>query len=87
MGDVVQALRSYQQADQDGVMVRVSRQACEEGAAMIEDLHRRAYYFESEEARLRHALEIIAGRKQCVDNLMSNVDVARAALDATRDDV
>jgi multidrug resistance efflux pump len=31
--------------------------------------------------RLRAALEIIAGRRQCLDNLMGNVDVARAALD------
>lgn len=31
-------------------------------------------------AALREALEIIAGRRQCVDNLLSNADVARAAL-------
>jgi len=31
--------------------------------------------------RLTVALEIIAGRQQCIDNLMSNVDVACAALD------
>lgn len=30
--------------------------------------------------RLRAALRIIAGYEQCIDNLMSNVDVARAAL-------
>jgi len=35
----------------------------------------------TENARLREALEIIAGRRQCLDNLMSNVDVACAALD------
>lgn len=33
-------------------------------------------------ADLTTALEIIAGRRQCVDNLMSNVDVAVAALSA-----
>lgn len=32
---------------------------------------------------LRRALRIIAGREQCADNLMSNVDVAIAALDTT----
>lgn len=37
-GDVVAALRSYQQADADGVMVLVARQACEDGAAEIERL-------------------------------------------------
>ena len=30
--------------------------------------------------RLRLALRIIAGEQQCIDNLMSNGDVARAAL-------
>jgi hypothetical protein len=31
-------------------------------------------------ARLVEALSIIAGEKQCIDNLMSNVDIARAVL-------
>ena len=35
-------------------------------------------------ARLREALKIIAGRQQCLDNLMSNVDVACAALDGEK---
>lgn len=35
---------------------------------------------EVERDRLREALRIIAGYQQCIDNLMSNVDVARAAL-------
>ena len=30
----------------------------------------------------REALEIIAGRRQCIDNLMGNTDVALAALAA-----
>jgi hypothetical protein len=30
--------------------------------------------------RLRLALRIIAGKEQCIDNLMSNADVALAAL-------
>lgn len=30
--------------------------------------------------RLRLALRIIAGYEQCLDNLMSNADIARAAL-------
>lgn len=34
----------------------------------------------AERDRLREALEIVAGYRQCMDNLMSNVDVARAAL-------
>lgn len=32
-------------------------------------------------AELETALRIIAGREQCIDNLMSNVEVACAALD------
>ena len=38
MSNVVEALRAYQQGDADGVMVLVSRQACDEGAAEIERL-------------------------------------------------
>jgi predicted RNase H-like nuclease (RuvC/YqgF family) len=34
----------------------------------------------AENARLREALEIIAGKLQCVDNLMGNVEIAAAAL-------
>lgn len=37
---LVEALRSYSQADEDGVTVKVSRQACDEGAALIEELTR-----------------------------------------------
>jgi len=33
--------------------------------------------------RLRAALEIIAGRRQCVDNTLGNVLIARDALDYT----
>ena len=36
--DLIEALRSYQQADEDGVMVLVSRQACDEAADEIERL-------------------------------------------------
>ena len=38
---------------------------------------------EREDARrMRQALRIIAGREQCIDNLMSNADIADAALSA-----
>ena len=36
----------------------------------------------AENARMREALEIITGMRQCADNLMSNGDVARCALAA-----
>ena len=35
---------------------------------------------DAENKRLREALEIIAGDRPCLDNLMGNVDVAREAL-------
>ncbi len=38
MTTALEALRAYQQADEDGVMVLVSRQACDECAAEIERL-------------------------------------------------
>lgn len=41
---------------------------------------------EAENQRLRFALRIIAGYGQCLDNLMSNSDIARAALRSTRED-
>lgn len=41
-----EALRSYQQADEDGVIVKVSRQACDEAATALSRLSR-----ENEELR------------------------------------
>ena len=49
-------------------------------ASKLDDAEGRAEAAERENAELRVALEIIAGRRQCIDNLMSNVDVANAAL-------
>ena len=39
--DVLDALRNYHQADEDGVMVLVSRQACDEAIAEIDRLNER----------------------------------------------
>lgn len=36
--ELIKALKSYQQADQDGVMVLVSRQACDEAAGLLQDI-------------------------------------------------
>jgi hypothetical protein len=41
MDGLIKALRAYQQADIDGVMVVVSRQACEEAATELEKLEHR----------------------------------------------
>ena len=40
--EIAEALRAYQQGDMDGVMVLVSRQACEEGSEWLERLNREA---------------------------------------------
>ena len=48
-GELCKALTSYQQADEEGVMVLVSRQACDEAATRIRALA-------SENERLRKAL-------------------------------
>lgn len=44
------------------------------------DNKERADKAEAEVARLREALEIIAGKRQCINNLMSDKDIAREAL-------
>lgn len=51
--EIAAALRAYQQGDMDGVMVLVSRQACDEGAEWLERLNREAEvrYYEREQAR------------------------------------
>ena len=53
MDDLVKALRAGEQADMDGTLVKVSRQACEEAADAIEAL-------QAEAARLRGVLRKIA---------------------------
>ena len=45
-----------------------------------DELKDRIAELEAEVKRLREALEIIAGKRQCINNLMSNVEIAEAAL-------
>lgn len=63
--EIAAALRSYQQADMDGVAVLVSRQACDEGADWLERLNREAEvrYYEREQARARveTAVKLLTG--------------------------
>lgn len=49
-------------------------------AWVIANLREQRADLEAENAKLREALEIIAGKRQCIDVLMGNADVARAAL-------
>lgn len=64
--EIAAALRAaYQQGDMDGVMVLVSRQACDEGADWLERLEREAEvrYYEREQARARvdAAVKLLTG--------------------------
>jgi ribosomal protein L12E/L44/L45/RPP1/RPP2 len=56
------------------------RNALRDAADEIERLRRQLAEAQAEIERLRCALRIIAGQEQCIDNLMSNGDVARATL-------
>ena len=49
-------------------------------ANLIREQHANIERMKDENERLREALEIIAGHRQCVDPLMGNQDVAIAAL-------
>lgn len=63
--EVAAALRAYQQGDMDGVMVLVSRQACDEGAEWLERLNReaevRCYEREQARARVETAVKLLTG--------------------------
>ena len=63
--EIAEALRAYQQGDMDGVMVLVSRQACEEGAEWLERLNLEAevFYHERQHARacLDNAVRLLSG--------------------------
>jgi hypothetical protein len=63
MYKMIEALRSGTQADADGSMVIVSRQACEEAADEIEQLRRKN----------EHLLSCINGiSRQCADMVKAN---------------
>lgn len=64
--ELIEALRDYKQADEEGVMVLVSRQACEEAAALIED------YDNEDEAEARESpCSAIARRHGCTCRMES----------------
>lgn len=76
MDDLVKALRSGEQADMDGTLVKVSRQACEEAADAIEalkaklrDMHRRA---QAAEAALREPIEAAAPERRTLGRMLAN---------------
>ena len=95
MDELVKALRAGEQADMDGTLVKVSRQACEEAADAIEAL-------QAEMTRLRK-LDVEYGRVEvaiimadphfdgdsdhanCADKLIASVQRMKAPLDEARD--
>lgn len=54
----------------------------DDGADVIDNLSTAVASLHAQNEALVFALEIIAGKRQCLDNLMSHADVARAALSA-----
>lgn len=69
--DEIERLRAWAEAaeaERDGAIAEQSEEV------------RRRIEAEAERDRLRLALRIIAGQEQCLDNLMSHADIARAAL-------
>jgi len=86
MTDIVERLR--EQASFDGVPNSLESEAADEIERLMAEhddyvirANANVCELNREIERLTAALEIIAGRRQCIDNLMSNVDVACAALD------
>jgi hypothetical protein len=85
---LIEALKSYQQADEDGVMVLVSRQACDEAADTISAL-------QAENERLRAGLvradsEAERGQNGSAAHAQGQLTavriILRAALQSTEDD-
>lgn len=72
---LMEAIRAYEQADMEGVMVRVSREACDKAADTIERLS-------AEKAELKNKVDFLEGVMAC-DQIVSNELAARiAALEA-----
>lgn len=57
-----------------------ARWAIRAGVNRIEALESALATVKAEAEKMREALEIIVGKRPCIDNLMSNVDVALWAL-------
>lgn len=66
-------------------MLKITHEGGGEAAGLnvvdaLENMHQQLLATQAHAARMENALEIIAGRRQCIDNLLSNVDIANAAL-------
>lgn len=68
-----------EQGKYDAVVAGFDRLAATQNE-IVHQITSRAEAAEAKVERLTEALEIIAGRRPCIDNLMGNIDVARAAL-------
>ncbi len=86
MDDLIKALRSGEQADMDGTLVKVSRQACEEAADAIEALQAqlaevrdKALEDAAQTAETRHGVWLGLGADCLVDDDISACsDIATA---------
>lgn len=83
MDDLVKALRSGEQADMDGILVKVSRQACEEAADAIEALQARVAEKDAEIARLHAAARDVVRAYQ-EENFMRHADMHPASCGCLR---
>lgn len=80
---LVNALRSGEQADMDGTMVRVSRQACEEAADM---LTAQAAKLAEAEAVAEGALMILMDERSHADRLAEALEPAKTIFQIYEDD-
>ena len=91
MDELVKALRSGEQADMDGTLVKVSRQACEEAADAIEALQARldevrdkALEDAAQTAETRHGVWLGLGADCLVDDDISACSDIAAAIRAMK---
>lgn len=83
MDDLVKALRSGEQADMDGTLVKVSRQACEEAADAIESLQAQLAEARDKARSVADAYDR-ANPMRTADIHRDGCDCLRCAVDAIR---
>ena len=81
--DSVEELGKWHEADAEHYFTQGAwhlMSAAKDTAATLRALAAERDHLAAKVERMREALEIIAGQRQCIDNLMGNDDIARAAL-------
>ena len=72
-GDPIERLRFF-------LSIALSGQDWLDVEQFIDNISKQLAAAQADNLRLRAALEMIAGKRLCIDNLMSNADIAREAL-------